>query len=267
MGLSQTAEKNIKAQILNIVDNALKRRVEKEPFDIVEEGEKRPFLVALVPEEILKASKFERSFVTSLGQIGWEKIAHIIGEERKGIAKTNYKLTGEIHQAQLSTIQKIVYELEHRVGRDIRRRPNWKMEKKEVRESPKDKLVNVEVISDLFVKEKNGREFYFELKSSRPNADQSRVSKEKMLKIYAMKKDEPHEVYFALPDNPYRTKEEYDHPYPKRYFDMCDTTSVLMGKDFWDKLGGENTYEELLAIFIEVGKITKEKIRKEFLKS
>lgn len=265
MVLSQRAAKEIKVLILNVVDNVIKRRVEVEPFDIIEEGKQRPFLAALVPEEILKASKFERSLVTSLGQIGWEKIARIIGEERKGIAKTNYKLTGGVFQAQLSTIQKIVYELEHKVGKEVRRRPNWTLEKEEVKKSPKDQLVSVEVISDLFVKEKERKEFYFEIKSSRPNADQSRVSKEKMLKIYAMKMDEPHEVYFALPDNPYGTKEKYAHSHPKRFFDMADTNCVLMGKDFWNKLGGAGTYEELLGIFKEVGKITKDRIRKEFL--
>jgi len=35
---------------------------------------------------------------------------------------------------------------------------------------------------------------------------------------------------------------------------------LLVGKEYWDFLEGENTYEELLEIFDQVGKFYKEKI-------
>lgn len=265
MLLNRKVAEEIKSLILSFVDDVLNRRIVEEPFDITEFSKDRPFHAALVPEEIWKASKFERSFVTSLGQIGWEKIARIIGEAKRGSAKNNYKISGDLHQGELTTIQKIIYELEHKVGKEVKRKPNWSKEKEEIDNSKKGEQVLVEVISDLYVESKDGSKLYIELKSSLPNADQSRISKEKMLKIYCLKRDETNEIYFALPDNPYRTKEDYNWPHPKRFFDMSDTNCVLMGKDFWDKLGGEDTYEELLVIFTEVGKITKKRIREEFL--
>lgn len=265
MTLSIEATNEIKQLIFEFIDNVLKRRVKDEPFDIVKYTEERPFHSALVPEEIWKSSKFERSFVTSLGQFAWEKIARIVGEAKRGFAKTSFKVSGQISEGELSAIQTIVYELEHRVGKEERRRPNWIKEKEEVDKSRAGRLITVEIISDLYVEDKDGNKLYFELKSSKPNADQSRVSKEKMLKIYALMRNEPHETFFALPDNPYGTKENYGHSHPKRFFDMTDTSCVLMGKDFWDKLGGEGTFEELLGVFKDVGKITKERIRREFL--
>ena len=36
------------------------------------------------------------------------------------------------------------------------------------------------------------------------------------------------------------------------FFDL--NKEVLIGKEFWDFLGGENTYEEILKIFRTVGK-------------
>ena len=38
----------------------------------------------------------------------------------------------------------------------------------------------------------------------------------------------------------------------------------LIGKNFWDFLGGENTFSALLEIFDEVGKEFKEKLNKKF---
>ncbi|MFN7088289.1 MAG: TdeIII family type II restriction endonuclease, partial [Candidatus Paceibacteria bacterium] len=35
----------------------------------------------------------------------------------------------------------------------------------------------------------------------------------------------------------------------------------LIGKEYWDFLGGENTFEELLALFDRVGKKFKERIK------
>jgi hypothetical protein len=120
----------------------------------------------------------------------------------------------------------------------------------------------IEVWSDLWVRKPSGEEFY-EIKSSMPNSDQTKVSKEKMLKLYAL--NPAYGVYFALPDNPYIRREAYAWPHPMRWFDMRNDPCVVMAREFWDKFGGEGTYEELLGIFREVGETTKERIRREVL--
>ena len=64
------------------------------------------------------------------------------------------------------------------------------------------------------------------------------------------------------------------------FFSMCRETALyqrftesgmmdfkndfLIGKNFWDFLGGENTFSALLEIFDEVGKEFKEKLNKKF---
>ncbi len=104
MVLKESTKKKIKDEIIKVVDRVIKKRTIDEPFDIQELEEERPFHVALLPEEILKGSKFERSFVTSLGQSVWEEIARIIIEEEWGHCKRGQHIEGEIYQSQLRTI-------------------------------------------------------------------------------------------------------------------------------------------------------------------
>lgn len=260
MVLKESTKQKIKDEIIRVVDKVIKKRTIDEPFNIQELEEERPFHVALLPEEILKGSKFERSFVTSLGQSVWEEIARIIIEEEWGFCKRGQHIEGEIYQGQLRTIQRILNELEHVRGG---RKPDWEREIKEVNKATSGEKVKISVVVDLYGKSKD-KKLYCELKSSKPNSDQTKVSKEKLLKICAMKNGENFVVFFALPDNPYKTKEAYAWPHPKRWFDMTKPP-VVIGKDFWDSIGGEGTFEELIEIFKEAGKITKPKIRKEFL--
>jgi hypothetical protein len=260
MTLEETTKKKIKDEIIRVVDRVIKKRTTDEPFDIKELEEERPFHVALLPKEILKGSKFERSFVTSLDQSLWEEIARIIIEEEWGFCKRGQHVKGEIYQGQLKVIQQILNELEHASGK---RKPNWKEELEELETAATGDKIKIGVVVDLYGEAKNMK-LYCELKSSKPNSDQTKVSKEKLLKIHAMKKGENFVAFYALPDNPYKTKEAYDWPHPKRWFEM-DKPPVVIGKDFWDSIGGEGTFEELIEIFKEAGKITKPKIRKEFL--
>lgn len=260
MTLKDATKQQIKEEIVKVVDRVIKRRTVDEPFDIKELELERPFHVALLPEEILKGSKFERSFVTSLGQSIWEEIARIIVEKEWGHAKRGQHIDGEIYQGQLKTIQKILNELEHAKSG---RKPNWKEELEEIDNSANGDKLKISVVVDLYG-ESDKKKLYCELKSSKPNSDQTKVSKEKLMKIYAMKKGENYEGYYALPDNPWKTKEDYSWPHPKRWFEM-DKAPVVMGKDFWDSIGGAGTYEELIEIFKEVGKVTKPRIKKEFL--
>jgi len=260
MVLKESTKKKIKDEIIKVVDRVINKRTVDEPFDMQELEEERPFHVALLPEEILKGSKFERSFVTSLGQSVWEEIARIIIEEEWGYCKRGQHIEGEIYQTQLRTIQKILNELEHARGG---RKPNWNEEIKEVNKAGSGEKIKISVVVDLYGESKS-KKLYCELKSSKPNSDQTKVSKEKLLKIHAMKKEENFVSYFALPDNPYKTKEAYNWPHPKRWFEMTKPP-VVIGKDFWDAIGGKGTFEELIEIFKEAGEITKPRIRKEFL--
>lgn len=53
--------------------------------------------------------------------------------------------------------------------------------------------------------------------------------------------------------NPYgKDRGSYKHSFSLKYLDMQN--QVILGKEFWDLIGGEGTYGEVLSIYREVGK-------------
>jgi len=48
------------------------------------------------------------------------------------------------------------------------------------------------------------------------------------------------------------------------FFDL--NNEILVGKEFWDFLGGENTYEEILRIFKSVGEAKGKEITRRLIK-
>lgn len=259
---NQKTEEAIKAVLVRFMDGVMERRLVAEPWDYDEYQAVLPFHVALVPEEIWKGAKFERSFVTSLGMIGWEEIAKIIAEDKRGYAKRNERIVGKIYQEKSDKIVGILRELEHKSTR----KPDWDAEIKEINGVEGKTLVEVTIVADLYVEDQKTQEkIAFEIKSPKPNSDQTKVSKEKMLLLLNLEDPKITGAYFALPFNPYGTKDKYDHRHPFRWFNMREDEAVVMGKTFWDLLGGEGTYEALIKIFEEVGEVYKPRIRKEYL--
>ena len=82
-----------------------------------------------------------------------------------------------------------------------------------------------------------------------------------MLKLKSS--DANFQTYFALPYNPFGiNKEDYNHHPPFKIFDMINDEVVLIGKDYWDLLGGRGTYEKILEIAGEIGQQTKKELKK-----
>lgn len=254
-------EKLIIEIIARFMENVLNRRLIDEPWNYEDYKKKLPFHVALVPEEIWKSAKFERSFVTSLGMIGWQDIAKVIAEDKRVVAKCNFKIKGKINRNKLNKI----YEILNRLERN-EMKPNWNKELEEIMAETEKELKNISVIADLYVEDiKKKEKLCFEIKSPLPNSDQTRVSKEKLLKLYSLEGHPIDGAYFALPFNPFGTKEKYNHPYPFRWFNMRTDKVVIMAESFWDLLGGKGTYEALVKVFEKVGNKYKGKIKKEYL--
>jgi hypothetical protein len=245
---SNEVKEGIKAIISRMMDGVVHRRIVEEPWNPEEEKMSRPFHFAVAPELVWKGSKFERSLVTSMGSIGWEQIGRVIAEGYHGYAENGKAVIGQTYSGRLNQIHSILDQLERS------RKPDWDVELEEVLKIEEGEMENVHVTADLYVyNERTNQHYYCEIKAPKPNSDQTKVSKEKMLKIKAMYPEDNHHVYYALPYNPYGKRENYAHPHPKRWFDMINDEVVLMGKEFWDLLGGEGAYEELIDIFKEVG--------------
>ena len=116
------------------------------------------------------------------------------------------------------------------------------------------------IISDLYLRDKQNNEIFLEIKSPKPNKEQCLNITRKHLWIHALRRRSFPETktYFAVAYNPYGNN-PYKHSFSIKYLDV--TNQVLMGKSFWDLVGGDNTYEELLKVFVNVGKRKANKIR------
>lgn len=257
MPLSRSTRDEIAAVISGVVERTLHTRVVSEPWDLEEERRRRPFAFALAPEEVWKGAKFERSFVTSFGR-AWEHMAQIVAQDKHDHAKRDSQVIGMLHQGQLTAIQTILNQLERRT-----RQPDWDAEFEEVMSARTGRLVETAVIADLEVWDEGRSHQFFEIKAPKPNSDQTKVSKEKMMKLAAMNSDRTC-AFFALPYNPYPSRAEYAHSYPKRWFDMNADEVVLMGRDFWDRVGTPGTWDELMALVEDIGEEYRTRIRREY---
>jgi hypothetical protein len=154
--------------------------------------------------------------------------------------------------------------LEHSKGKN-KVKPDWNEELQYIQEGGGNSIP-VSVVCDIFIQNKeNGKRYAFELKAPLPNSDQTKVSKEKLFKLLAMKPKLVDYAYFALPYNPYGKKENYNWSFPMRWFNMHEDESVLIGDEFWDLIGGEGTYNNFIQEVNSLGKDYRERIYREFL--
>lgn len=254
-----------KTQITKLIKDYIaavtKRRFVDEPWIKEQELINSPFSVRLVPATIWKSSKYERSFVTGFGGL-YEKMAYLIGADAWGKAEMQYVRKLDISEPQSQHIQEILSGLERKRASDsVRRRPNWETETSQLRNLSEGKEKVVEVNSDLYLFDREAnQQAFIELKAPKPNKDQSKVSKEKMLKVYCgtYDGDVDTDILFALPFNPWGERKAYAHSFPMSYFDMHNSPAVLMGKEFWNYVGrSENTWTELMELVEDIGKETR----------
>lgn len=267
MILSENCRNKIRTLIIGYIKKVNNRRFNTEPWVHQDELICSPFNVRLVPPTIWKSSKYERSFVTGFGGL-YEQISKIIGEDNWTEVRTQHSTVLTISRFQRDQISNILDELDHKhpVGHASRRVPNWNSEIRELDGLNNGDKINITVNSDLYLydRERNVKAF-IELKSPKPNKDQTKVSKEKMLKLYCGLKDSPEtlQLFYSLPFNPWGERKNYAHSFPFTYFDMKTSPVVNMGKEYWDFIGNqEGTYEELLTLIEEIGNETRESIIK-----
>jgi hypothetical protein len=203
----------------------------------------------------------ERRFVTPFGGV-WEKLAQVVAQEAHGFSATQHSISGKIANERLRRIQETLNNLENK---KTKQKPNWQKELDYILAGAGE-LIPVTVICDLYIKNNATNQRYaFELKGPLPNSDQTKVSKEKLFKLLAMENTQIDCAYFALPYNPYDSKENYAWSFPKRWFDMQSDPSVLIGDEFWNLIGGDGTYLNFISEINALGAEYKERIYREFL--
>ena len=260
-----TMKKTIQKVIIDLMERVMSKVLETDPFIPDEHKAKKPLYAALVPDEIFKGAHFERRFVTPFGKV-WEKLAVVAAETGLGRGVLSHRIDGTVKAERLRRISEVLNKLEHSKGRGKKKtRPDWDTELAYILKGGGDKIP-VSVICDVYAEDMaNNKKYAFELKAPLPNSDQTKVSKEKILKLYCMEPLQINEAYYALPYNPYGRKEDYGWSFPARWFNMKEDKVVLIGEEFWDKIGGLGTYQSFIEAVNEIGGEYKERIYREFL--
>lgn len=262
----------VEEHLKEVMKRILEKRTIQEPFNEEDIKNKNPFGYRLVPIEVWKGSKFERSFVTSLGQGIFEQIAKIIAEGSGAVAENQYVKSIRLNSWQIERIDNILDKqrkqrktAKNKAKDNSNRVKTINEELEFLRELETDRYQDVNVLFDLYIKRENGMEEYYSLKTVKPNLDQTETAKKDMLRL--MTAEENSEAYFALPYNPAGEGEIYKlaHSIPYKLFDMDNDENVLIGRNFWNKIGNnDNTYDELLDIFNKVGEEYIIKIKSEY---
>jgi len=254
----------IKQVIQTLMDRVMNNVLIDDPFIADAHRAKKPLYAALVPDEIFKGSHFERRFVTPFGGV-WEKLAQVAAIKGLGKCDLGKSITGNVPEERLRRINETLNKLEHGKKGEDRVKPNWDAELKYILEGDGE-LIPVTVICDVFAEDvANNKKYSFELKSPLPNSDITKVSKEKIFKLYSMKPVQVTSAHFVLPYNPYGKKEDYKWSFPFRWFNMTQDKSVLIGEEFWDFIGGKGTYQLFISEINKLGKEYRERIYREYL--
>ncbi len=194
---------------------------------------------------------FIQSVNTTLGTSIFEKVGQLIAKPLFKEAKDRYDLQGFISSEAVLKIDSIMREL-----RSARRKPNKKLETKEILFiAQKGKLgQKIKKRVDLFVVGQDETENYFEIKTAKPNINEFTGIKKQLLDWIAMRGSIKPEIkiktYVAIPYNPYEPQ-PYERWTLQGLFDLNE--EVLVGTEFWNMLGGHNTYDDLLKVFEEAG--------------
>lgn len=236
------------------IEVLLERKIEDKLRRYARETSSMPFLTCLIQDsEKVAAYSFIHSIATTLGMSIYEDVSKIIAEETADECFTKYDVGGVLSREQKSVIDDIVRKL-----RNGEMKVNNGQEIKLVLgASAKDGKAQKEGrIADFYMR-RGGKEYYFEIKTVKPNIDIFTKSKTKLLEWVARRRS-PIKVFLAFPYNPY-------HPQPYGRFTeqgvLDRGKEFLIGKEYWDFLGGKNTFEELLTLFDNVGKKFRERIK------
>ena len=218
-------------------------------------GGLRPFHAAIVPSEVLRISAFERGLVTRLGT-SLEQCALLIARDRHVEAQRGYEVVGGVSTAALAEIERQL-DMYERTTSDPARRPSLDaMIDSVLKANQSGEMALRRKKADIFFRANDGSEFYFEMKSPKPNKDQCARIMQGILLIHAQRGLSRPRVncFLAMPYNPYgNSRKQYTWSYPLNYMPFDD--AVLIGEEFWTLLGGAGTYEELLEIYRYIGQV------------
>lgn len=251
----------VKKEISNLIKSKLVAKVEK----YKPESEHKPFFTAIFSQDKILTASLIHSFYTTFGMSIYEQLTMMLAKSANYHVEKQYNLAGDL---DLRTSQLIdeMWEYDKSNGSD------GKLEELEkIRNSiypARQVQVQNDSVVDIFLRKPTGEEFYIDIKTVKPNKGEFEYHKRKLLRWagyrFSVNREANVSTYLAIPYNPF-----HPQPYTKKMWGkvkcMDGSNDLLVQEDFWNLVGGsEYTYENLLAIFKDVGQELSELIDAKF---
>jgi type II restriction enzyme len=250
MGLTQ-------AQIQSI-ENTIKTSLRNRFKSYNPEPAIMPFHTRLLGKDRLALYAFIHSLNTNFGTTIFEPVAMSLAEGRFKEVKLQVKSGSRISEQAQYEIQKIMDNLAS--ANDA---PDKQKEIEIIRKvcQSGEMRINKPTRVDIFLKNDNDEIYLIDIKTAKPNKGGFKEFKRTLLEwVATVLSEEPTakiNTLIAIPYNPYEPK-----PYSRwTMAGMLDLESELkVAEEFWDFLGGEGAYNDLLACFEKVGLELREEI-------
>ncbi|MDM8544799.1 TdeIII family type II restriction endonuclease [Desulfococcaceae bacterium HSG9] len=243
MALAQEQIKSIEITIQNSLRNKFKT-YNPEPAIM-------PFHTRLLGKDRLALYSFIHSLNTNFGTTIFEPVAVSLASNRFKIAKLQMKSGTQISTAAQFEIQKIMDELTA-----ANKKPD-KIKEIEIirRVCQKGEMRTVKPTKvDIYLESYDNEIYLFDIKTAKPNKGAFKEFKRTLLEwsatILFKSPKAKINTLIAIPYNPYEPK-----PYSRwTMAGMLDLDNELkVAEEFWDFLGGEGAYVDLLGCFERVG--------------
>ncbi len=243
MALSKEQTDGVEAVLKTSIRNKF-QNYEPEPASM-------PFHTRLLGKDRLALYSFIHSLNTNFGSSVFEPVALEIAKANFKLAKAQIVAGDKISSGAQIVIQKIIDGLT-----TANTNPNKTKEIEAIKQvCQKGEMIKVKPTKvDLFLESKDGKFYLFDIKTAKPNAGGFKEFKRTLLEWIAATLANNTRIQvntlIAIPYNPYEP-EPYNRWTMRGMLDL--EKELKVANEFWDFLGGEGTYKDLLDCFERVG--------------
>lgn len=234
-----------KEQIQQVISNCLRNKFN----NYVPKDNYMPFHFRLLGRDRLALYSFMQSLLTTFGSSIFEPVAVAVAKTKFPKVESQYVVGNSIFSDCQHQVQAIINSL------TINPSPNKTEELQLLRNALSGTINNLRPMrADLYLETESGEQYFFDLKTAKPNIGDFQKFKQTLLEwagiSYTKDKNAHVHTLIAIPYNPYE-------PQPYQFWTlagMLDLKEELkVAEHFWNFLGGEGVYEELLNCFEHVG--------------
>lgn len=244
-----------KQKIKEIVVNVITKKVN----DYTAETEYKPFFTALFDKKTIELGAIVQSLYTSFGMSVYEQIAVTLAQAAGYEAHKQYTLKGSIDSDTENYISNYWESLKTGIKNKTLSGSNKDAEISKIKEliKPGEALIDGDSTVDVYIKKPNGEEYFIDISTVKNNLKGFESLKLKMLRWIALRasinKDVNAHSFIAIPYNPYYPNDYLGSRWNSTILDRKN--DILVQEDFWNLVGGDdNTYNELLVLFEEIGR-------------